>query len=55
MQRRGIASDSFPNDAPNLRHWISDPQSLKPGSLMPAPELSGQELADVQTYLTQLR
>lgn len=55
MQRTTIAAGSLPNDAPHLRHWISDPQSLKPGSLMPAPELSGRELADVQTYLGQLR
>jgi cytochrome c oxidase subunit II len=55
MQRTTIASGSLPNDGPNLRHWISDPQSVKPGSFMPAQRLSAYELADVQTYLDQLQ
>jgi cytochrome c oxidase subunit 2 len=54
MQRRTIAAGSLPNDEPTLAHWIADPQSLKPGSLMPAPELSGQELAAVHAYLKTL-
>ncbi|HEX4027287.1 MAG TPA: c-type cytochrome, partial [Rhizomicrobium sp.] len=54
MQRTTIASGVLPNDGPTLARWISDPQSLKPGSLMPAPELSGQELADVHAYLKTL-
>jgi cytochrome c oxidase subunit 2 len=54
MQRHTIASGVLPNDGPTLAHWIADPQSLKPGSLMPAPELSGQELADVHAYLKTL-
>ena len=41
MTRTTIASGVLPNDGPTLAHWIADPQSLKPGSLMPAPALSG--------------
>ncbi|HEX4269859.1 MAG TPA: c-type cytochrome, partial [Rhizomicrobium sp.] len=54
MQRTTIASGMLPNDGPTLTRWIADPQSLKPGSLMPAPELSGQELANVHAYLKTL-
>jgi cytochrome c oxidase subunit 2 len=54
MQRTTLASGVLPNDAPTLAHWIADPQSLKPGSLMPAPSLSETELADVHAYLKTL-
>lgn len=54
MLRTTIAAAMLPNDGPTLAHWIADPQSLKPGSMMPAPALSGQELADVQAYLKTL-
>lgn len=54
MQRTTIASGMLPNDGPTLAHWIADPQSLKPGCLMPAPALSPQELTDVHAYLKTL-
>ncbi|HEX4273322.1 MAG TPA: c-type cytochrome, partial [Rhizomicrobium sp.] len=55
MRRGTIAAATLPNDGPTLARWIADPQSLKPGSLMPAPELSGTELADIHSYLETLR
>lgn len=55
MTRSTIAAGTLPNDGPTLAHWISDPQSLKPGSLMPAPELTGEQLAQVETYLHSLK
>jgi cytochrome c oxidase subunit 2 len=55
MARSTLAAVSVPNDHPDLRRWISDPQGIKPGSLMPTPELSGTELAQVQSYLETLR
>jgi cytochrome c oxidase subunit 2 len=54
MARVTIASGALPNNAPTLAHWIADPQSLKPGSLMPAPVLSQGELANVHAYLKTL-
>lgn len=54
MERTTIAAGMLPNDGPTLAHWIADPQSLKPGSLMPAPELTGQDLANVHAYLKTL-
>ena len=55
MARASLAAVSLPNDHQGLARWISDPQSVKPGSLMPAPQLSGAELAQVQSYLETLR
>ncbi|HEX4272028.1 MAG TPA: c-type cytochrome, partial [Rhizomicrobium sp.] len=54
MARSTIASATLPNDGPTLAHWIADPQSLKPGSLMPAPALSEYELGSVHAYLKTL-
>jgi cytochrome c oxidase subunit 2 len=54
MQRTTLASGMLPNNPQTLVHWISDPQSLKPGSMMPAPSLSGNELADIHAYLKTL-
>jgi len=55
MQRRTIASGILPNDAATLRAWVSDPQVLKPGNLMPAVKLSDQERAGINTYLLALQ
>lgn len=54
MQRRTLAAGVLPNDPADLERWISDPQGIKPGSLMQKPELSVRELADVQAYLKTL-
>jgi cytochrome c oxidase subunit 2 len=54
MQRTTIAAGQMPNNGPVLAHWIADPQSIKPGSLMPAPSLSETELADIHAYLKTL-
>jgi cytochrome c oxidase subunit 2 len=54
MERSTIASATVTNDGPNLAHWIADPQSLKPGSLMPAPAVSEYELSKVHAYLNTL-
>jgi cytochrome c oxidase subunit 2 len=54
MQRHTIAAGTLPNDPADLDRWISDPQSIKPGALMPKPELSANERADVISYLKTL-
>lgn len=54
MQRHTIAAGTLPNDPADLDRWISDPQSIKPGALMPKPELSPNERADVISYLKTL-
>jgi cytochrome c oxidase subunit 2 len=55
MSRSTIAAGFLPNNGPNLARWVSDPQSVKPGSLMPTPEISGAELKSIDTYLQTLR
>ena len=54
MQRQTIAAGQMPNNGPVLAHWIADPQSVKPGSLMPVPSISESELADIHAYLKTL-
>jgi cytochrome c oxidase subunit 2 len=53
--RRRLAAGTLPNDAANLAAWIRDPQALKPGTHMPATQLSGDDLAAVAVYLSGLR
>jgi cytochrome c oxidase subunit 2 len=55
MSRDTIAAGAAPNTAENLRRWIQNPDSIKPGSRMPAMELSDRELDAVTAYLTTLR
>jgi cytochrome c oxidase subunit 2 len=54
MQRKTLAAGVLPNDPSHLAQWISDPQGIKPGSLMQKPELAPNELADIQSYLKTL-
>jgi cytochrome c oxidase subunit 2 len=55
MARTTLAAVALPNDHAGLARWISDPQSIKPGSLMPPPQLSGAELNQVQSWLEMLK
>jgi cytochrome c oxidase subunit 2 len=55
MNRGTIASGMYPNNPAMLARWITDPQSLKPGALMPAPALSAAERTAVESYLEALR
>jgi cytochrome c oxidase subunit 2 len=54
MTRKTVAAGTLPNTTGNLMGWIADPQSIKPGCLMPAPALSGPELTDIRAYLQTL-
>jgi cytochrome c oxidase subunit 2 len=54
-ERRTIAAGLLPNTPDNLARWVSDPQALKPGSMMQRPEISQQELAAIDGYLRSLR
>jgi len=53
--RDTIASGSVENSPENLRKWIADPNSLKPGALMPAMRLNDHDLDAVTKYMTTLR
>jgi cytochrome c oxidase subunit 2 len=53
--RSRIAAGTLPNTAPNLAAWIANPQSIKPGTRMPATTLPPQDLAALVAWLTSLR
>lgn len=55
MSRHTLAAGLLPNTPGNLAAWISNPQSLKPGTRMPAPVLSPAELQSVVAYLDTLK
>ncbi len=55
MSRETIASGAALNTEANLREWIKDPDSIKPGSLMPAMQLNDQQLDEVTAYLETLK
>jgi cytochrome c oxidase subunit 2 len=55
MSRETIAAGAAKNTPENLRQWILNPDAFKPGSLMPAMQLSDQELDALTSYLETLR
>jgi cytochrome c oxidase subunit II len=54
MSRETLASGAAPNTPENLRLWIRDPDALKPGSRMPAMQLSDDDVNAVAAYLESL-
>jgi cytochrome c oxidase subunit 2 len=55
MSRDTIASGAASNTRENLRAWIQNPDTIKPGSLMPAMQLSDHDLDALTAYLVTLR
>lgn len=55
MSRDTLAAGAAENTKENLRQWIKDPDSFKPGSLMPAMQLSDQQLDQITAYLATLK
>ncbi|HEV3346328.1 MAG TPA: c-type cytochrome, partial [Methylomirabilota bacterium] len=55
MSRSTIGAGVIQNTPENIRSWIDDPASLKPGALMPAMKLSREDLDKVTAYLLALR
>jgi len=53
--RATLASGALPNTPANLQAWIQDPNTLKPGVLMPAMQLSNEQIDEVVAYLETLR
>ena len=52
--RDTLASGIIKNTSENLRKWIDDPNSIKPGCLMPSMHLNGGDLNAVSAYLSEL-
>lgn len=55
MRRRTLAAATVPNSIGYLSGWISNPQHIKPGNLMPPPTLTGTELSSLRNFLTTLQ
>ena len=55
MSRDTLAAGAIRNTHDNLRQWIKDPQTIKPGSLMPNMQLNSRELDEVVEYLSSLK
>ena len=53
--RRMIAANTLPNTDANLYAWISDPQRIKPGVLMPATKLDPRDMQALVAYLRHLK
>jgi cytochrome c oxidase subunit 2 len=54
MSRATIAAGAATNTPENLRAWIHSPDTFKPGALMPAMQLSDQQVNEVVAYLNTL-
>ena len=54
MSRATIAAGAAENTHKNLRLWIQNPSAIKPGSLMPAMQLSDADLNAVVSYMETL-
>ena len=55
MSRDTLAAGAAPMTRENLRQWIKDPDSFKPGSLMPAMQLNDQQTRQLTAYLATLK
>jgi cytochrome c oxidase subunit II len=55
MSRATLASGAMDNTPANLRQWIKSPDAFKQGALMPAMQLSNEQLDQVTAYLETLK
>ena len=55
MSRATLGAGVAPNTRENLRAWLRDPAVLKPGALMPAMQVSDEQLDRLVAYLVTLR
>jgi cytochrome c oxidase subunit II len=55
MSRATLAAGVAKNTPDNLRAWIDNPDTLKPGARMPAMKLSRRDLDQLVAYLLTLR
>ena len=53
--RATIAAGTIDNTSGRLARWITDPQAVKPGAIMPPTQLGPTELSDLVAYLQTLK
>ena len=54
MTRKTIAAGVVENTEENLRLWVTSPDAIKPGALMPAMQLPKQDIDSLVAYLMSL-
>lgn len=52
--RRSFIAGYLPNTQPNLVLWITDPDSMRPGTAMPDLGVSATDARDIAAYLLSL-
>jgi cytochrome c oxidase subunit 2 len=55
MSRQTLVTGVVLNDQAELTDWVRDPQTIKPGCLMPDMHLTNNEVNDVVKYLLTLK
>jgi len=55
MSRSAIGAGAAQNTPKHLRAWVDNPGTFKPGALMPAMKLSGDEVDKLTAYLVTLQ
>jgi cytochrome c oxidase subunit II len=55
MSRQTLAAGATTNTTENLKAWIKDPATFKSGCLMPAMQLSDEQINQLTDYLATLR
>jgi len=53
--RRTLAADTIANTPELMAEWLRDPNEVKEGTTMPAPELTDDEVANLVAYLQGLQ
>ena len=53
--RQSIAAVTLSNTPANLTRWITEPQAVKPGALMPTVPVPPQTVAQIVAYLDELK
>jgi cytochrome c oxidase subunit 2 len=55
MSRATLASGAIDNTPQNLREWVKSPDTFKRGALMPAMQLTDEQLDQLTAYLETLK
>lgn len=53
--KRHYIAGAVTNSSENLVQWLIAPESIEPGTAMPAVGLTGQEARDIAAYLSTLK
>jgi cytochrome c oxidase subunit 2 len=50
-----MIADTLPNTPENMKRWITNPSTIKPGTMMPPLGLSDKESDDLVAFLETLK